>query len=43
MRRILLVLGAAILFLNTLVVPTMVRADGNPPNNTSCGGGACKP
>ena len=28
MKRILLVLGAAVLFLNTLVVPTVVRADG---------------
>ena len=28
MKRILLVLGAAILFVNTLVIPTAVRADG---------------
>ena len=31
MKRMLLVLGAAVLFLNTLVVPTVVRADGGVP------------
>ena len=32
MKRMLLVLGAAVLFLNTLVVPTVVRADGGAPD-----------
>lgn len=42
MKRTLLVLAAALLFLNTLVVPTLVHADGNP-TGTSCNGGMCKP
>lgn len=43
MKRMLLVLAAAVLFFNTLVVPTVVRADGNP-TNTNCGGNSvCKP
>lgn len=43
MKRVLLVLGAAVLFLNTLVVPTVARADGGG-GTTSCGGtGICKP
>ncbi len=41
MKRILLVLGAAVLFFNTLVVPTVVRADG--PTGTNCGQTLCKP
>jgi hypothetical protein len=43
-KRILLVLGAAVLFLNALVVPTVVRADGGV-GTTSCGsnGSICKP
>jgi hypothetical protein len=41
-KRTLLVLAAALLFLNTLVVPTLVHADGNP-TGTSCNGGMCKP
>jgi len=40
-KRALLVLGAALLFLNTLVVPTAVRADG--VGTTNCGGKMCKP
>lgn len=44
MKRVLLVLGAAVLFLNTLVVPTVVRADGGGGSNTNCGGSTiCKP
>lgn len=44
MKRVLLVLGAAILFLNTLVIPTVVRADGGGGTGTNCGGtGLCKP
>jgi hypothetical protein len=44
MKRILLVLGAVVLFLNTLVIPTVVRADGGG-GGTSCGsnGSTCKP
>jgi hypothetical protein len=43
MKRTLLVLAAAVLFLNTLVMPTVVRADGIP-SGTGCGGGSlCKP
>ena len=42
MKRALLVIAAAVLFLNTLVVPTIAHADG--VGSTSCGGnGACKP
>jgi hypothetical protein len=40
-KRVLLVVGAAILFFNTLVVPTLVRADG--PTTTNCGNTICKP
>lgn len=44
MKRMLLILGAAVLFLNALVVPTIVRADGGA-GTTSCGsnGSICKP
>ena len=42
MKRMLLVLGAAVLFLSTVVVPTVVRADGGP-TSTSCGNTLCKP
>jgi len=41
-KRTLLMLAAALLFLNTFVVPTLVHADGIPVT-TSCGGGVCKP
>jgi hypothetical protein len=41
-KRILLVVAAAVMFLNTLMVPTVARADGNP-TGTNCGGGMCKP
>jgi hypothetical protein len=41
-KRVLLVLGAAILFFNTLVVPTVVRADGGA-TTTGCGNSMCKP
>jgi hypothetical protein len=40
-KRILLVIGAAVLFINTFVTPAPVRAEG--VGGTSCGGGACKP
>ena len=43
MKRMLLVLGVAVLLLNTLVIPTAVRADGGG-TGTNCGGtGLCKP
>lgn len=41
MKRMLPILGAAVMFLSTLVVPTVVRADG--PTNTNCGSTMCKP
>jgi hypothetical protein len=40
-KRILLILGAVVLFVNTLVIPTVANAD--TPGSTSCGGAACKP
>ena len=42
MKRALLVLGAAVLFLNTLVVPTVVKADGTG-NGGGCTTTICKP
>ena len=42
MKRALLVLGAAVLLLNTLVLPTAVKADGGG-NGTTCGRTVCKP
>jgi hypothetical protein len=41
-KRVLLTLGAAVLFLTTLVTPTLVKADGGG-TNTGCNGGMCKP
>lgn len=41
MKRMLLVLAAAVLFLNTMVIPTVAHADG--VGSTSCNGHACKP
>ncbi len=42
MKRLLLILGTAVLVLNTLVIPTVVHADGGG-GSTNCGGGICKP
>lgn len=42
MKRALLFLAAAVLFLNTLVIPTPAHADGGGGGN-SCGGVICKP
>jgi hypothetical protein len=44
MKRMLLILGTAVLLLNTLVIPTVVRADGGG-NGGPCTGGptVCKP
>lgn len=41
MKHLLLILASAVLFLNTLAVPNVARADG--PGGTNCGGGICKP
>jgi len=41
-KRMLLVLGVAVLLLNTLVIPTAVHADGGP-TSTGCGSTLCKP
>ena len=43
MKRALLVVAAAVLFLNTLVVPTVARADGGSTGGNCSGQGACKP
>jgi hypothetical protein len=44
MKRALLVVTAALLFLNALVVPTVVQADtGNGGANCSGSTGNCKP
>jgi len=42
-KRALLIVAAALMFLNTLVIPTVAHADG--VGGTSCGGGSnvCKP
>lgn len=42
MKHLLLVLGAAVLFINTLVIPTAVKADGGG-STTGCGKTLCKP
>ena len=42
MKRALMVLAAAVLFLNTLVIPTVARADGGGTGG-GCGGTLCKP
>jgi hypothetical protein len=43
-KRTLLILATVVLFLNTLVVPTVARADGGSGNGGTCSGSqACKP
>jgi hypothetical protein len=42
-KRVLLVLGAAVLFISTLAVPTAVLADGGGTTGTGCGNTICKP
>jgi hypothetical protein len=41
-KRALLAIAAALLFVNTFVMPTIAHADGIP-GGTSFGGGMCKP
>ena len=43
MKRVLLVLGTAVLFFSTLVTPMVVQAEGGAGNGTNCNGGMCKP
>jgi hypothetical protein len=42
MKRMLLMLGTAVLIINTLVLPTVMRADGGA-TSTNCGKTMCKP
>jgi len=42
-KRVLLVVGVAVLLLNTVVIPTAVRADGGGSGGTGCGTTLCKP
>jgi hypothetical protein len=42
MKRMLLVLSAAVLFLSTLAVPNVALADGGS-SSTNCGQTLCKP
>ncbi|HXY01013.1 MAG TPA: hypothetical protein VEI54_08840 [Candidatus Limnocylindrales bacterium] len=42
MKRMLLVLAAAVVLLNTLAIPTIAHADGGA-GGTNCGGKMCKP
>ena len=41
-KRVLLALATAVLFVTTLVTPTLVKADGGG-STTGCNGGMCKP
>jgi hypothetical protein len=43
MKRMLLILAAAVLFVNSLVIPTVARADGGGTGGTNCGNVLCKP
>lgn len=42
MKHVLLVVAAAVLFVNTLVIPTAAKTDGGG-NGTNCGQVMCKP
>jgi len=43
-KRTLLIVATAVVFLSTLVTPTIVRADGGGGLGSNCGGsGICKP
>lgn len=43
MKRILFVLATAVLFINTLMIPTAAKADGGGGGTTGCGTKLCKP
>ena len=44
MKRVLLVLGAAVLFVSTMVTPSLALKDGGSGGSTNCGGSTvCKP
>jgi hypothetical protein len=44
MKRVLLVVAAALMLLNTLAMPTIAHADGGGNGGTNCGGNSvCKP
>jgi len=42
-KRILLVLGTAVLFFNTFVTPSVASIDGGAGGTTGCGTQICKP
>jgi hypothetical protein len=42
-KRMLLVVAAALMFLNTLVLPTVAHADGGGAGTTCGGNSLCKP
>jgi hypothetical protein len=42
-KRMLLLLAAAVLFLNTMVVPTVAHADGGPLGGGCSGQSSCRP
>ena len=43
MKKTLLILASAVLFASTLIVPSVVRADGGGGSGTNCNGTLCKP
>ena len=43
MKHMLLVLGAAVLFLSTFVTPSLANIDGGSGGSTGCGSTMCKP
>ena len=43
MKRILLVVAAALMFVNTLVIPTVAHADGGGLGSNCGGTSVCKP
>lgn len=43
MKRVLLVLGTAVLFMSTFVTPSLALFDGGSGGTTGCNGSMCKP
>ncbi len=43
MKRVLIAVTAAVMFLSTLVVPTVAHADGGSNGGACSGQGVCKP